>query len=92
MYGAIVSSSRFTRQVIQDILRLMVAEDSSDNSSDSDSSDDDDLELMLLEKCIHKRHFGAHLNFEDISEGDFFRYISCLYHGVQHTFFFLVGR
>ena len=87
---AIVSPCRFTRRVVQDILQLMVAADSSGDSSDSDSSDDDDLELMLLENCLHKRHLGTHLNFEDISEDDFeslFRYISCLYHRVLHTYF-----
>ena len=62
------------RQVTQELLEIMVAEDNSsgeESESGSDSSEDDDLELLLLQNVFTPRELGAHVNYQDISEDDF---------------------
>ena len=62
------------REVTQELLEIMVAEDNSSGEeleSGSDSSEDDDLELLLLQIVFTPRELGPHVNYPDISEDDF---------------------
>ena len=62
------------RQVTQELLEIMLAEDDSSGEeleSGSDSSDDDDLELLLIQNVFTPRELGAHVNYLDISVDDF---------------------
>ena len=62
------------RQVTQELLEIMVAEDNSsgeESESGNDSSNDDDVELLLLQNVSTPRELGVHVNYQDISEDDF---------------------
>ena len=52
----------------QEILELMLAQE----TDDSDSNDsDDDLEMLLLTTLATKKDLGSHINFMDICQDDF---------------------